>query len=176
MDWQLDYRLTNSVLHRVWNLCPYYGWMDGWMGGWMGGWMDGWMYVCTAHIIPPLQSASSRLAHATPKRIKFAAYHMGDTVRNTRFNLNVLSLHCQMCGPCSTFSNRVASSSRSSSMSVLEFIFAVCEGAGIPLFAEPCGLNIGTLEVQTKTCCSILLVKMRTKPRPLALTRTHRAL
>ena len=45
MDWQLDYRLTNSVLHRVWNLCPYYGWMDGWMGGWVGGWMDGCTYA-----------------------------------------------------------------------------------------------------------------------------------
>jgi hypothetical protein len=138
-------------------------------------WMDGWMYVCTAHIIPPskVPVAAWPMQHQNVSSLQRITWE----IRNTRFNLNVLSLHCQMCGPCFTFSNRVASSSRSSgSMSVLEFIFAVCEGAGIPLFAEPCGLNIGTLEVQTKTCCSILLVKMRTKPRPLALTRTHRAL
>ena len=88
---------------------------------------------------------------------------------NTGFNLNVPSLHCQMCGPCSPISNRVTSSGSSSSMSVLEFIFAVREGAGTPLFAEACGLNIGTSEVQTRTSGSsgsILLVKMRTKPRP----------
>ena len=53
-----------------------------------------------------------------------------------------LSVHAIFC-PCSTFPNRVTGSS--GSMSVLEFIFAVCEGAGISLFAEPCGLNIGTL-------------------------------
>ena len=130
MDWQLDYRLTNSVLHRV-EFMPLL-------------WMDGWMYVCTAHIIPPskVPVAAWPMQHQNVSSLQRITWE----IRNTRFNLNVLSLHCQMCGPCFTFSNRVASSSRSSgSMSVLEFIFAVCEGAGISLFAERCGLNIGTL-------------------------------